>query len=343
MENKRIKFPVAAVFFLAYLLLSVLSLAFWLIMRRSVVELLNVGSILLFFCCLLAAVILLLKKPQRLPLLAAVPFVLVQGFWLFRQFSVQNVIEFVAYAALAYLVATAVLPAFDGVKQTTGKLFFLPALLLLVGNVYACVEHLIIARTELGDDFLDSDMIFYSLTGLLVGLLPVAAVFFFAHWCFHPYAPARPKPAPTAAPGDTDGSTEAPPVSRDEAYISLGKHIVLCLFTFGIWYLIWVFRTTRFLNKSPGAAQYHPTKKLLLFMFVPFYAIYWFYKHGQRIDAFSKALGLRQSDMATLCLVLGIFLPIVAVILMQDRINAICCAGTEPAETPSLSGGEDHE
>lgn len=112
----------------------------------------------------------------------------------------------------------------------------------------------------------------------------------------------------------------------NEGYISLGKHIVLCIFTFGIWYLIWIYRTTAFLNKTPNAEQHNPTSKLLLCIFIPFYSIFWFYKQGQRIDMMSKSKNLNYSDMATMCLVLGIFIPIVACILMQDRINNICQA-----------------
>ena len=57
-------------------------------------------------------------------------------------------------------------------------------------------------------------------------------------------------------------------------------------------------------------------------MFVPFYQIYWFYKHGQRIDAMSRQKKLSNSDMATLCVILGIFIPTVACILMQDLLQA---------------------
>lgn len=108
-------------------------------------------------------------------------------------------------------------------------------------------------------------------------------------------------------------------------YISMGKHIVLCLFTFGIWYLIWIYRTTAYLNRAPDSEEYSPTSKLLLCMFVPFYIIFWLYKHGQRIDRLAKANNV-DSDIATLSLIMGIFIPIVAVILMQDKINTICIA-----------------
>ena len=119
-----------------------------------------------------------------------------------------------------------------------------------------------------------------------------------------------------------------------EGYCGLGKHILLSLFTCGIWPLIWIYRTTKFLNKAPYAEQHNPGSKLLLCMFVPFYQIYWYYKQGQRIDDFAKHKKLNSSDMATLCLILGIFIPIVANILMQDRINAICYAWAEEGKKP---------
>ena len=111
---------------------------------------------------------------------------------------------------------------------------------------------------------------------------------------------------------------------HDEAYCGLGKHILLIIFTFGIWPLIWTYRTTKYLNKTPGAEYYNPVSKLLLCMFIPFYSIYWLYKHGQRIDSFTKAKGINNSDVATLCLILGIFIPVVAYIIMQDKINTLC-------------------
>jgi hypothetical protein len=57
-------------------------------------------------------------------------------------------------------------------------------------------------------------------------------------------------------------------------------------------------------------------------MFIPFYQIFWFYKHGQRIDSISQSKN-SNSNMATLCLVLAIFIPFVAVIIMQDRVNQL--------------------
>jgi hypothetical protein len=57
-------------------------------------------------------------------------------------------------------------------------------------------------------------------------------------------------------------------------------------------------------------------------MFVPFYAIYWIYKSAQRIDSANKARG-ENSEFATIAIILSIFIPVVAVVLMQDKINHI--------------------
>ena len=123
----------------------------------------------------------------------------------------------------------------------------------------------------------------------------------------------------------------------EEIYCGMAKHILLCLFTFGIWYLIWIYRATKYLNRAPEGEQYNPKNKLLLCLFVPFYQIYWFYKHGQKLDSFMKAKKVNGSDMATLCLILGIFIPIVACILMQDKFNQLCTVTASEAATPEIA------
>lgn len=112
-------------------------------------------------------------------------------------------------------------------------------------------------------------------------------------------------------------------ITTESGYINIGVHIVLCLFTFGIWKLIWVYRTTAYLNRTPNSEQYSPLSKLLLFMFIPFYSIYWYYRHGQRADILSRSKNINSSDISSLCLVMAIFIPVVACIILQDRINNI--------------------
>ena len=117
-----------------------------------------------------------------------------------------------------------------------------------------------------------------------------------------------------------------------EAYCSLGKHVLLLLFTCGIWLYIWIYRITGYLNCVKDEEPRKPTNKLLLCLFVPFYSIYWTYKSAQRIDKLAAQKGL-SSDMSTLCLILAIFVPIIPPILMQDKINNILTT-KEAAHTP---------
>lgn len=118
--------------------------------------------------------------------------------------------------------------------------------------------------------------------------------------------------------------------NAEDIYCEIPKHILLCIFTFGIWYCIWIYRATKFLNQAQEGEQYDPTNKLLLCLFVPFYQIYWYYKHGQKLDSLMKERKISGSNMATLCLILGIFIPVVACILMQDKFNLLCTAINKP-------------
>lgn len=200
------------------------------------------------------------------------------------------------------------------------KLYFVPAAIIAVCNVVGFF-------TQIG--FIG---FFRAFGNLILALVTVAAVYFFSQWLVNPEAAptlatgGTAKTGTAALPGTVTATGTVSQTAYEEGYCSMGKHIVLCLFTCGIWYLIWIYRTTKFLNNADGAEQHNPVNKLLLCLFIPFYQIYWFYKQGQRIDNFAKQRNLHYSDMASICLLLGIFIPFVACILMQDRINSICTA-----------------
>lgn len=125
--------------------------------------------------------------------------------------------------------------------------------------------------------------------------------------------------------------------AAEEGYCSMTKHILLMLFTFGVWYYIWTYRTTKFLNRAPETKQYNPLNQLLLCAFVPFYAVFWLYKHGQRFDAMNAKNEQAKSDTAILCLILGIFVPIAAYIILQNRINNLCGGPKKQQEKPEAA------
>lgn len=111
-------------------------------------------------------------------------------------------------------------------------------------------------------------------------------------------------------------------LSQPEGYCDMLKHILLLIFTFGIWDFIWVYRTTYFLNRVKNEELRNPTTQLLLFIFVPFYSIYWIYKSSERIDKLAHQKSI-DSDIKTVCLLFAIFFYLLAPIFMQDKINNI--------------------
>ena len=224
-------------------------------------------------------------------------------------FSIRDIIDdfiiFIAYAILTaftflFCEQTLIKADFSKFKKLVSKFCYLPAVMLVLSFVLTYILRLST----------------FSYRKLVWSIIEVITVLSLVIWLKDPYK--KEKPIMEKANNINSLNTD------EDAYCSLGKHILLLIFTCGIWYLIWVYRTTKYLNKTPESEYCNPTSKLLLFMFVPFYSIFWYYRHGQKIDSFSKSKGLNNSDIGTLCLILGIFIPIVACILIQDKINTLC-------------------
>ena len=105
-------------------------------------------------------------------------------------------------------------------------------------------------------------------------------------------------------------------------YNSIGKHIFWTLITAGIWHLIWVFHVTKNLNRVAGIETRKPWAELLLYIFLPFYSVYWYYKTAEYVDAFAAEKG-KKSNLAILSLVFGLVFPVVPYVVLQDKINLI--------------------
>ena len=124
------------------------------------------------------------------------------------------------------------------------------------------------------------------------------------------------------------------PLTLFDGYCDMTKHVLLLLFTFGIWQYIWIYRTTEYLNAAFDGQKRNPATKLLLCMFVPFYYIYWVYQSAKRIDALARQNGVA-SDISTVSTVLAVFIGFVPPILMQSKLNQICASKGYPAYAAS--------
>ena len=107
-----------------------------------------------------------------------------------------------------------------------------------------------------------------------------------------------------------------------EGCYPVGKHIAMTLVTLGLWYLVWVWHITRRLNNVNNMETRRPTVSLLLCLFLPLYAVYWNYASAQRIDRLARQNGV-ESKLDVLCLVLGLLIPFLPSIVMQDKLNRI--------------------
>ena len=217
--------------------------------------------------------------------------------------KVKYFLELGVWGLLTFLLLIDILPAletFKDKKTLLGKIF----LILFIAFAGVCVLSIILSS----ENFQIADII----KQLIQKAAWLIAIFTLALWL---------SPAPQKEVAAHDHSS-APADSQAEFYVSMGKHVCLLLFTFGIWLLIWIYKVTKFSNFVTDEPASNPVTKLLLCLFVPFYQIYWTYKTATRIDKIAKAQG-KLSDLATVCLILAIFVPIIPPILMQDKINQI--------------------
>lgn len=124
-------------------------------------------------------------------------------------------------------------------------------------------------------------------------------------------------------------------VSAGDGYCGIIKFLLLSIFTLGIWFMVWVYRTTRYLNRVEGELPQRPGTQVVACLFVPFYTIYWMYKNAQRLDRLSAAYGLTD-NLAVLCLALTAMpFGLLAGALIQDRINTIALINSGDITLPA--------
>lgn len=257
---------------------------------------------------------------ERRDLLTGVGFALaglLSLIFLFTPYSMKLILllEFLAYLAILLLVLALLTDYLPALRETAQTLWFLPAALgavaLVVQVIYSFTTWLITG---------------YSTgSSVLLSLLTGAGLLFAGLWIVYPKGLPDRQTAPAAQdPAAGEGTLPF------QAHCGILKHTLLLVFTFGIWHLIWIYRTTGTLNCAPEQPYRNPTTKLLLCLFIPFYHVYWSYHSAQRVDLLARKAGI-PSDLTLPCLLLSLTVPILSAVLLQDKINTLV---TTPAGGP---------
>lgn len=237
-----------------------------------------------------------------------------------------------AYLLLLFIAAANFTDFLGNAKDKLNGLWFLPCALMVV---YCIMTQLRSVVTEIFDLRCVG---VYSFVSFVIYLVYAAAFLLAGLWITKSNGFSKSETRYGTEYGNTSARTEALP----EAYFDLVNHTLLLVFTFGIWMLIWVYRMTGYTNAVKGEEKRNPTNKLLLYIFVPLYSIYWIYKTAQRIDKMAKEKNI-EPDIGTPCLILAVFVPVLAPILMQDKMNKVvstksvrvsACGESEPEFDP---------
>lgn len=269
-----------------------------------------------------AAVSFALLGSEKLDSASKRNYVLLGGFaclLLKNLLSVSNFISIfalLAWAGASIIAAILLTDQFPQYRETARKVWFVPAICMAVTLFFSLFYYSV------------SYKLFYlcATGGILLTMLHLTSSIETADVeAAQMGEKAQTPQTPLTSATRTVAPSTAVADAADACYCSLVKHILLLLFTFGIWQCIWVYRMTGYTNAVQDEEPRNPTNKLLLCLFVPFYLIYWTYKTAQRVDKMAAAKGL-SSDLATMCLILEIFVPIIPPIMLQDKINSIVTA-----------------
>lgn len=120
-------------------------------------------------------------------------------------------------------------------------------------------------------------------------------------------------------------------IKLKRGYFGMSKHVLMTALLSLVWHYIWVYRTSEYLDCADGRKG-KAVGHLLLYIFIPFYYIRWFYKHGQVISERETALGEEVGDLNKGMTTFAAFMPFVGSVIMQNRINALVFIGDGETE-----------
>lgn len=107
-----------------------------------------------------------------------------------------------------------------------------------------------------------------------------------------------------------------------DGYLNIWNLVILSIVTLGVFSSIWVYRTVGLFNRKCIGKERIEGVQLLLYMFVPFYKIYWFYKQSKMTEEYTLKVGNRSNDLSVISLIFSLLrLSLVSMVLLQDQIN----------------------
>ena len=241
-----------------------------------------------------------------------------------------NVLKLIAYALLAVELAVGTFGAFEKSRAGFRHLWFVPPAFLLLATVLQQLLYMAYGLSWYGGYSMFTGSHFAIFIVLLVAMVAIgilalnpellddyATTSFAAGGCDQPQGSAD----YTSGTYSSEAQYSYQP-QKPNGYFDMVPHILLLLFTFGIWRLIWVYKTTEFLNCTPNEPERTPVCQLLLFMFVPFYSFYWIYASCKRIDTLGYYKNI-PGEITVMCVICEIFINLLTPMFMQDKINNI--------------------
>lgn len=121
-------------------------------------------------------------------------------------------------------------------------------------------------------------------------------------------------------------------ISVKKGYFNIAAHILLTCITAYIWHWIWVYRVSRTMREYRGGKGLPAVVHLILYILVPFYHVYWFYKHGRDISDEEEKCDRGNKNLNVVTMVFAVLMPLIASVALQDRLNAVAVAKSERVE-----------
>lgn len=241
-------------------------------------------------------------------------------FWMVKYIKMYEFIDFIRLILCIAPYVVLVFIGFNKNKKVNQKLWFIPGILYIVQFILSRVSVFGIMIS-----FFDYNLGIKRLT-------LTTAVWSIIMFLLGYYLSDKKKPKVNNPVNNTTNNNVV--YQKNDGYIDMAMHVLLLLFTFGIWYLIWIYKTTTYAYKSNRESGL----KLILCMFVPFYNIYWTYVTSKMLDDEGRTKGI-YSEICTICVILQVFVPFVVPILMQSKVNTL--STTKVVEQPKEEKNKD--